>query len=270
MDKTFFFMAGLPRSGSTLLSAILNQHPDIYSSPQTDLLQMMYLLDKKIPEFESYAAGINRNGYENVVKQLGQIFYSENPKPIIIDKNRAWGTPYNQNLALLLNPQVKIILPYRPILEILTSFVLLARKNPKSNFIDQNMEDFDFYARVYRNIDDARCDWLMRPNGEIDQAILSLAQCKDYPHKFCLINYHNLIHQPQETMASIYSFLNVTEFRHNFTRINHKENTDLDKKVFGMPELHQIRSNLKITSKDPNEILSSYVLKKYADVLDFL
>jgi hypothetical protein len=34
-------MAGLPRSGSTLLSAILNQNPDVYSGPQTDFPSMM-------------------------------------------------------------------------------------------------------------------------------------------------------------------------------------------------------------------------------------
>jgi hypothetical protein len=36
-DKKFFFMAGLPRSGGTLLSSILNQNPDIYVSPQSTL-----------------------------------------------------------------------------------------------------------------------------------------------------------------------------------------------------------------------------------------
>jgi sulfotransferase len=86
MNKTFFFMAGLPRSGSTLLSAILNQNPDIYVSPQTDLISMMYLMDSNIPDFESYRAGIKTNDYSNVLKNLGQMFYSENTEKFIIDK----------------------------------------------------------------------------------------------------------------------------------------------------------------------------------------
>jgi hypothetical protein len=37
-EKKFFFMAGLPRSGGTLLSSILSQNPDVYVSPQSTLL----------------------------------------------------------------------------------------------------------------------------------------------------------------------------------------------------------------------------------------
>ena len=53
---------------------------------------------------------------------MGQAFYDGVDKPIIVDKNRAWGTPYNLNLAALLNPDVRIITTVRPILEVLASF----------------------------------------------------------------------------------------------------------------------------------------------------
>ena len=33
--KTYFFMAGLPRAGATLLQAILNQNPDIHTGPES-------------------------------------------------------------------------------------------------------------------------------------------------------------------------------------------------------------------------------------------
>lgn len=34
-NKNIYFMAGLQRSGATVLSAILNQNPDIYASPSS-------------------------------------------------------------------------------------------------------------------------------------------------------------------------------------------------------------------------------------------
>ena len=37
MDKQFFFMAGLPRLGGTLLSSLLSQNPDVYVSLQSVL-----------------------------------------------------------------------------------------------------------------------------------------------------------------------------------------------------------------------------------------
>lgn len=270
MNKTFFFMAGLPRSGSTLLSAILNQNPDVYASPQTDLLQMMYLLDTNIVNFESYRAGINHEGYKNAMSKLGESFYEHRSEQFIVDKNRAWGTPYNLNLARLLNPQVRILLPYRPILEILASFVQLARKNPDVNFIDRLMVQEDFYSGQYRSKDDARCDYLMRPNGEIDKALFSLALSKQYPENFLLVNYEQLIQQPAATLSSIYDFLELPNFIHTFKRIQHDELFVFDGEVFGIPELHEIRTELKVTSSKPEIVLSDYVINKYGQALDFL
>ena len=37
-EKTFYFMTGLPRSGSTLLSSILNQNPKFYSGPSSPVV----------------------------------------------------------------------------------------------------------------------------------------------------------------------------------------------------------------------------------------
>ena len=263
-------MAGLPRSGSTLLSAILNQNPDIYASPQTDLLQMMYLLDSNITGFESYRAGINHEGYKNAIVNLGESFYSTRSEQFIIDKNRAWGTPYNLNLARLLNPEVRIILPYRPIIEILASFIKLARKSPEVNFIDRELASTDFYPSYYRSLDDARCDYLMRPNGEIDQALLSLALSNEYPENFLLINYHDLINSPDSTLSSIYQFLEIAEFTHTFKRIKQDETYLFDSEVFGIPDIHYIRSEIKATSSKPESILSDYVLRKYDAVFNFL
>ena len=42
MDKTFYFMAGLPRAGSTLLSTLLNQNPRFYSGPSSPVLGAMF------------------------------------------------------------------------------------------------------------------------------------------------------------------------------------------------------------------------------------
>ena len=41
MNKKYYFMGGLPRSGSTLLSSILNQNPRFYSGPSSPVLGAM-------------------------------------------------------------------------------------------------------------------------------------------------------------------------------------------------------------------------------------
>ena len=36
------FLAGLPRSGSTVLSALLNQHPEVHTSATSGLCEVMF------------------------------------------------------------------------------------------------------------------------------------------------------------------------------------------------------------------------------------
>ena len=38
--KTYYFMSGLPRSGSTVLASILNQNPAVYVTPTSPMLNV--------------------------------------------------------------------------------------------------------------------------------------------------------------------------------------------------------------------------------------
>lgn len=267
MSKTFHFLAGLPRAGSTVLTAILNQRPDVYASPQTDLLQVMYLLEDQIPGLESHRAGLRREGYANVVRSTGEAFYAEVDAPVVIDKNRAWGTPYNLRLARLLNPEVRVLTPVRPMLEVLASFITQARAHPGTNFIDVAMAQQDFYPAQYRPVDDARCDWLMRPNGEIDRAILSVAQARVHPECFHLIAYDDLVSDPVATMDGVARFLGLDPFDHDFDDIREVDAHD-DEAAFGLPDLHRVRPKLARRSPRPEDVLSPYVLARYGPTGD--
>ena len=54
--KTYYFMSGLPRSGSTLLSAILNQNPRFYSGPSSPVVSTMITLEQSLSNDELYLA----------------------------------------------------------------------------------------------------------------------------------------------------------------------------------------------------------------------
>jgi sulfotransferase len=269
MEKTFYFMSGLPRSGSTLLSAILNQNPDIYASPQSDLLDIMYTLNSKITTFECYDSGILMDGSRNAVKQLGNSYYANIEKPIIIDKHRSWGTPYNMSLAKILNKDVKIVMTVRPILEILASFVTLAENYPLTNWIDNEINNNEIWSKSYRSQNDVRCDWIMRPYGDIDKSLFSLSSYLKYPEKFHIVTYNNIVNNPEKTMSEVYNFLGVNDFQHSFDNITSADSPD-DNKVYGVPNLHNVRKTLSSISKDPKELLSNYVINKYKGTLDFL
>jgi sulfotransferase len=270
MKKTYHFMAGLPRSGSTVLSAILNQHPEIYASPQTDLLGLLYQLESNIPNYESYKAGLLFSSYDTAIRSVPDNFYSPIQEPIVIDKNRGWGTPYNwDNLSDYLNPKGKVILTMRPILEVLASFVKLVEATKKSTASMPYLND-DLWVSHYREPMDAVVDNLMHPNGEIDRAIFSIANLlKNHRERVYVVWMDDLIESPKTTLNNIYDFLELERFDHDFNNIQEVDKHD-DISGYGMVGLHNIKNKITKSKTDPNKILSNYAIAKYKNCLDFL
>ena len=52
--KKYYFIAGLHRSGVTLLSSILNQNPRFYSGPLSPVLGIMKNIENNIEKLEYY------------------------------------------------------------------------------------------------------------------------------------------------------------------------------------------------------------------------
>ena len=263
-------MAGLPRSGSTVLSAILNQNPEVYSSPQTDLLGMLYELESKIPSYESYRAKLMHPNFASVLYGVTDNFYLPIDKPIVIDKNRGWGTPHNwDNLSLYVNPDGKVILTMRPILEILASFIRVAQKTHRATASMPCIND-NLWVTYYRDVTDAQVDNIMAANGEMDRAIFSIANLiKNHRDKVYVVWFDDLLDSPQTTMNGIYDFLGLDRFEHNFNNIKAVDNHD-DLSGYGMIGLHDVNKKLTRPTTDPSELLSDYVIQKYANTLDFL
>jgi sulfotransferase len=270
MEKTYHFMAGLPRSGSTVLAAILSQHPDIYASPQTDLIGMLYELNTQIPSYESHKAGVLHEGYKNVLNNVANNFYNHIDKPIIIDKNRSWGTPYNFNeLKPYVSPSGKVILTMRPMLEVLASFVKIAKESEKITHRN-NYSSSELWVSNYRNEVDAMADYLMMPNGEIDKAIFSIANLvKNHTKETHIVWFNDLLSDPKNTMNKILIFLGADPFEYDFNNIQETDKHN-DLNGYGIIGLHSIAKELKNPVLNPEKYLSNYVINKYKNTLDFL
>lgn len=263
-------MAGLPRSGSTVLSALLNQHLNIYSSPSSNLVSMLHKLDQQIPNYESYKAGLFHDGYKNVMNGMADNFYSHIDKPLIIDKNRSWGVPYSwNNLSGYVNPKGKVIITMRPILEVLASFVKVIEKSEE---ITGNAAYYNegFWAAHYRDKRDAQVDYIMRLNGEMDKSIFSVVNLlKNHRESVHVVWFNDLMENPQDTLNKIYDFLEVNRCKNNFNSIKKVDKQD-DLKGYGILGLHEINNKLKNPETEPQKYLTEYVIAKYGNALDFL
>jgi sulfotransferase len=263
MDKTYHFLAGLPRSGNTLLSAILNQNPDIYSTPLSPLSGLMWDYINSCNQIEHISRNQeNETRAKELLSSFFDTFYKGIDNPVIIDREKDWGTPANLDLIKrFVTPRPKIIITVRDILEIIASFVAM-----DAEYLKNNTANSGAFINNYRSPKDSIAEYLMKPNGDIDKALLGVSSAF-YPENkniFHIVEYNDLILKPEETMSGIYKFLEMPDYKHDFNKIE-KVESDNDT-VLGLPkDLHDIRKSLS-KSKTSTDILSDYIKHKYSNM----
>lgn len=259
MNKTFYFMAGLPRSGSTLLSAILNQNPRFHSGPSSPVVPMMLALENELSQDELFKAYPKMDQARQIIGSVLENFYTDVDCPVVFDKNRSWvNRPHYIRGYFDIEP--KILCPVRNIDEILTSFIMMCRRNPytgkgRVNFIDEML------IRSQQELtDENRCRVIAGPGilGQSFDGIRSiLEQGQDKILHF--IEYNDLINEPEKTMRGIYEYLGEEYFEHDFAKLEnrHREN---DSAIYGFADMHEVRRTLGSAAARPSEVLSPEIL----------
>ena len=262
LNKTFYFMAGLPRSGSTLLSSILNQNPRFYSGPSSPVVPTMIALENSLANDELFLGYPKPQQAKEIIASVLPQYYSDRPEPVIFDKNRSW-TVRMEYIPGYFDIAPKVICPVRDTAEILTSFISMIRRNPyevdgRINFIDEML--------IKNNIpltDNNRCELLASPAGILGQSVegLQKALMEGYDQSLHFVEYQDLVNNPAETMQKLYEFLGEEPFEHTFDNLKN-ENRENDGKVYGFADMHEVRPVVKSVAPAPEEILSAEILEK--------
>jgi sulfotransferase len=263
--KKFHFLSGLPRSGSTLLSSILNQNTELYSGPNSPMCGMMFNLERSILASEQYRSYPKPEVLPATVCGVLDNYYSDREENIIIDKSREWSIQEHFGVLLRNLPyDPKVILTVRDIKDILASFIYMVNENPQSpSFIDQEIQarqEFNFY----RPIDDIRCDHLMRPKGLIDNALygIAYAMLEENREYFHVVEYEDIMSNTEETLEGIYNFLGINYFKHDLSNIVNI--APEDDRVYGLKGMHDVRPSISRRGIKVEETLSPYVINKYS------
>jgi sulfotransferase len=263
--KTYYFMAGLPRSGSTLLSSLLNQNPRFHSGPSSPVVPTIIALEQSLSNDELYLAYPKPAQGAKIISSVLENWYSDVDKPVIFDKNRSWVNRLHY-IPGYFGIQPKVLYPVRDISEILASFISMYHRNPYKGegripFLDEML--------IKGNIplsDDNRCEALCNPMGIVGASYNGLKQVytEGKESQLHIIEYTDLISNPEETMKKIYDFLGEEYYQHNFENIEniHKEK---DQEVYGLADMHDVRNTLSKVSVKPEDILSENILQKCKD-----
>lgn len=256
--KQFYFMSGLPRSGSTLLTALLNQNPEIHASTNSPLLDTIHYTEEYLLyNSEQYKATPNPEGAHKVLSSIPYNYYFNTPQDIIIDKSRGWVNQI-QHIQDYITSEPKIICPVRNIQDILSSFLNLISNSKTTSFIDENL--------IRNNIEisnDNRCDYLMSSQGIIGQSYNALLECfrKGNNQYLLLIDYDDLVRNPQHELNRIYEFIGLSSYLHSFENVSTKQDENDD--VYKLENMHSVRDTVEKIHRDNTKYLSEKIVNKY-------
>lgn len=245
-NKKYFFMSGLPRSGNTLISSILNQNPKIKVSPNSIVLDIMNNLEC-LKETDIYKNFPDNRSIDNVTKNVFDLYYESWDCEYIIDRG-AWGTP--RNLFLLekyLENEVKIISPVRDVLLVLAS--LYKKKDYMLSVMINEWMKSDWRIPSDKTIEEVKCDILMETDSIIEKSLFAVKNLVENKNriKVKFIEYDDLVNDVDYTIKSIYDFFEIEYYNHDFNFIEQYEVNGIkyDEESIGYTDLHHIYPNIK-------------------------
>lgn len=245
------FISGLPRSGSTLLSALLTQNPRFFAEMSSPVSSLVNDLLVSMSAKNKYAVVMNDAQKEKIFRGIFESYYSfvEN-KEVVFDTRRSW----TRNLPLLakLFPDFKMICCVRSVSRIANSFETLITNNP---FELSGLFGF----QPTKNLFD-RFDFMMRPDGHIGGPLNSLMQAINgpYANKIILVRYESLVADPIAVLNRIYDFIDEPKFPHDEKRVEYK--TPEYDALVGTPGLHHVRE--QVADVDKPNILPMQLIKR--------
>ena len=248
--KNYYFISGLPRSGSTLLSAILKQNSEFYADIASPLQAIVNNTINFMTGCESNL-NITEERRKNILLSLFEGYYSFVDRPVIFDSSRGWTK--NTSLVQELFPNTKILCCVRDIVWIINSFEIINNKSPfyTNTLVKQELSDNVF----------SRSDGMMDNNGGVIAGPwISLQEGFALnPEMIYFVEYDNLCKNPENEMKNIYNFLEQPYYSHDFDNVEYS-NHNFDMSC-NLKDLHTVRK--KVEYKEQKKVLPKEVWEKY-------
>jgi len=240
VSKRVYFLAGLPRSGSTLLANILSQHSGMHVTPTSGIIDMLVHVRNGWYQNDAFRAMDRATSdaiKEHVLKAMLQAYFSLVPQPVCIDKNRHW-CEFLEMAAVLVGGRenVKVLVTVRDLRDVCASFERLYRKTSATGQLPQEaalaLKFKTALGRLSTFIDDGQ------PVGRAYNAVRD-AVTRGWTDRMHFVDYEDLTRRPRQTLEGIYRFLGEEPHRHDFENV--EQVTIEDDLEYGFKDLHTIR-----------------------------
>ncbi|WP_232065893.1 sulfotransferase family protein [Mycobacterium heidelbergense] len=229
------FISGLPRSGSTLLAALLRQNPRFEAGMSGPLAGLFGALLSQMSARNEFSVFIDDAKRERILRGLFDDFYADCPAEVIFDTSRAWCAwmPAIERLF----PEAKVIACVRELSWVVDSIERLIQRNI---FSPSSIFNYQPDGTVY-----TRANGVVAPDGMVGGPYDALKQAcyGAQTDRLLLVQYETLSTDPAKVMHAIYAFLGEPAFEHDFGHVDY-DVTEFDERA-GTPGLHTVRGTVK-------------------------
>jgi sulfotransferase len=248
--KSYYFISGLPRSGSTLFSSILKQNPEFYADIASPVEALTGTAIDIVTSAESNLT-VTEDQRKNLMYGIFEGYYNHLQEPVIFDSSRDWTKKTNFLSALF--PYTKILCPVRDIVSILNSFEVILNKNC---FYTKQINEKIFSQNIFIRIDELFQREIINYYSFLQEGFAL------NPEMIYFIEYENLCKEPEKTMRGVYEFLEKPYYSHDFENVEYSnENFD---KACNLKDLHTVKR--RVEYKPPRIILPPEIVKKYKEM----
>ncbi len=242
MRNGIHFISGLPRSGSTLLAALLRQNPRFHAGVTSPVGSLFSALLRQMSQENETAVFIDDDQRRRLLHACFDAYYADiHPEKLVFDTSRGWTTRLPALVELF--PDLRMICCVRNPAWIADSVERLTRRN---KFEPSKIFNFDPGGTVY-----SRADGLSSGIGMLGFAFNALREAiyGEHSDHLLLVRYETLTSNPLGTLAAIYDFIDEPLFSHDERHIEPDYAAmEFDARL-GAPGLHEVGSAVRVPSR---------------------
>lgn len=223
--KDIHFILGLPRTGSTTLTAVLDQNPNFYATGTTPVPNIVESIIKNMGPQSDFTATDHKNLKKRFFGMMeGAIrgwHETETDKPVVFSKSRPWIMYYDEIKTMY--PNAKFIFCLRDLRGVILSFEKLLPEFPYLRF---NLVEYEGMT-PHRLGQRERVEfWLKNPMSALGICMPFMPKFlelyKKNPNDFFIFKYEDFTKDPETEMKNMYKFLGYDYFQHDFKNLNHQ------------------------------------------------
>jgi len=239
-ESSFHFISGLPRSGSTLLAAILRQNPRFHAGMTSPVGEMFVALLEAMSDRKETSIFLDDEARQRVLRGMITNYYATSSAEVIFDTCRLWCSKMPALSGLF--PRAKLIACVRDTSWIIDSIERLVRHNA---FRPSGIFNFQASGTVY-----SRATALAGSDGIVGFAYDALREAcfGEHAEQMLLVQYDTLASNPHKALTAVYDFIGEPWFEHDFENVEFEDGRACDERL-GTPGLHAIGRQVRAEAR---------------------